>query len=123
MDIIEIKILALKQLKKEVKKTEAYDGWTADDMLETFKNTYNYNPRQEYQYLQFELLEELFEEASQTWFEERFYQMKKIEMMHNVEKFKDFEAEIIANFNHFPVRVLSAITHFLLYTAANLNEV
>ena len=123
MDILVIKILALKQLKTEIKKTEAYDGWSQEDMLESFKGTHNYDPKKEYQYLQFELLDELFEEASKKGFEKKFYKMQELEMMKNVDEFKEFEKEIIANFNHFPIHTLSTITHHLLYTAAKLNEV
>ncbi len=117
MDILEIKLLAFKQLEEDCKNTEEHGSYTAEDMLEYFIGKNEYNPNTEIEILKEELLTELFKKASDENLELNFYKIKGVSILDNIDRFRDFEKEIVSNFNHCSKSSVFAIKSFLLKQA------
>lgn len=93
MNQIEIKIFALEQLKKKIKECEAYDNFSANEMLSSFIELHGYDPNVYKKNLHAEVLTELQLKLS-TETNKKISDLRKIELLSNIKEFTNFQKEL-----------------------------
>jgi len=128
LDILILQILSIEQLELKVQETEAYDGYSHEDMLETFIERNGYNPVQSLKDLKFCLLDDLICEASTNEFIDEFLKIiraikdSKRGVLDNLDEVKAFEEFTIKNFNHFPKQTLLPVVNYIIDLVIKSNN-